>query len=245
MSAKQFFLAVVILALVGARAGAALTFDLERVPSNSGAAGPTMVLLVARDYGAILPVKIAGLTGTWSDTTSKNGLKFYIPDPATGDVDASGGVRNVGLGVDADGRSFRLPQIKGTFLSVPFSSVDIVLSTDANGETVESVNDPRYPQGMQSARFISSRTSNTVLSVEALTSREGAILGAAVVGSPWDQVTFTGGTFGVVDADGNALPELWIPDLGFLIPEPGAFGFIGLAALMGIGRRGRRRVRVR
>jgi len=228
-------------AMVSGSAQAALTFSLERVPSNAGAAGPSTVLLVARDASAASPVSIAGISGNFNDTTTNNGLKFYVPDTDAGDVDTTGGVNNTGLGVDASGNSLRKPQIKGTFLDVPSRTAIILRGTAPDGTVIDNANDPRYQTGMKSAQIISTRTSNTVMSVAALTSADGAILGAAVVGDAGDVVTFTGGSFGTVDASGNALPDTKIDDLstGAAVPEPTALGLAGVA-VVGLARRRRK-----
>jgi MYXO-CTERM domain-containing protein len=227
-------------AMVSGSAQAALTFSLERVASNAGAAGPSTVLLVARDPDAASNVSIAGVSGNFKDITTNNGLKFYVPDTDAGDVDTTGGVNNTGFGVDASGNSLRKPLIMGTFLDVPSRTAIILRGTAPDGTVIDNANDPRYQTGMQAAQIISTRTSNTVMSAAALKSADGAILGAAVVGSALDDVTFTGGSFGVVDANGNALPDVTIADLSTAaVPEPTALGLAGVA-VVGLARRRRK-----
>jgi len=239
MSVKRLFLAGGLLALASTTADAALTFTLERVPSNAGAAGPSTVLLVARDPQATAPVNIAALSGNFNDLTTTNGLKFLVPDPDSGDVDTTGGVGNSGFGVNASGTSIRKPLILGSFLDVPSRTAVILRGTAPDGSVVDNSNDPRYQTGMKSAQFISTRTNNTTLSVAALTSGDGAILGAAVVGSPNDVVSFTNGTFGSVDASGNALPDVLIPNLTTDVPEPAGLAVLGLVGAAAFGRRRR------
>ena len=242
MSVKRLMLAGGALALLTSSANAALTFSLVRVASNAGAAGPSTVLLVAKDPDATAPVNVAGLTGTFSDTTSNNGLKFYVPDTDAGDVDTTGGVNNTGFGVDASGNSLRKPLILGSFLDVPSRTAVIIRGTDPNGNLVEASNDPRFQSGMKSTQFISTRTNNTTMSVAALKSADGAVLGAAVVGSAGDTVTFTNGSVGSVNpADPTqAAPDIVIPNLSTAdVPEPMALGFLGVVGAGTLLRRRR------
>lgn len=233
MSVKRFMLAGGALALLTSSANAALQFSLERVASNAGASGPSTVLLVARDPSATTPFNIAGLTGQFTDLTTNNGLKFYIPDPDSGDYDASGGVNSLGFGA-------RRPAVLGTFLFVPTSGVNLIDGTAPDGSKISTTNDPNFKTGMKSAFIVSSRTGNTTLSVATLTSTGGAVLGAAVVGADTDQVSFTQGSIGSVGADNNAAPDLIIPNLSTAdVPEPAGLCFLGVVGAGTLLRRRR------
>ena len=232
MSVKRFLLAGGALALLTSSANAALTFSLERVASNDGAVGPSTVLLVARDPDATTAQNIAGLSGRFTDLTTGNGLKF-LTDPDSGDVDLQGGVGSAGF-------TTRRPVVMGSFLDVPGRTLGNVVGQDSTGAAVEATNDPKFASGLKSADFLSTRTtSNTTLSVAALTSQGGAVLGAAVVGSPTDEVSFTLGKLSYIGADNNAAPDILIPNLSTAdVPEPASLCFLGV---LGAGTLLRRR----
>jgi hypothetical protein len=242
MSGKRLFLAGGILALASASADAALVFSLERVPSASGASGPSTVLLVARDPEATASIPVAGLSGKFTNLTTKNGLKFYVvtdPDAGTTDVSTNGGVGDTGFGVDAGGNSLRTPLIKGSFLDVASRTVAIVTGKDQNGNEVDNVNNvAAFQQGIESGQFLASRGNNTAISVAALTSKDGAVLGAAVVSSANDVVTFTDGT---VSSTAPAPATIIIPNLSTsAVPEPTGLAFLGLVGTGALIRRRRR-----
>jgi MYXO-CTERM domain-containing protein len=178
-------------------------------------------------------VNIAGISGTWTDQTTSNGLKF-VTDPDSGDLDFQGGVGSAGV-------STRRPLVMGTFLDIPSRTVQIITGVASDGSAVETSNDPKIAQGLKQASLISSRTNNLSISAATLTSTGGAVLGAAVVSSPDDVVTLTKASYGAVDASGNALPDQTIPDLstGAPVPEPTALGLAGVA-VVGLARRRRK-----
>jgi len=221
------------LALLTSSANAALVFSLERVPSNPGSAAPSTVLLVARDDdpNSTTAYSIGGLQGRFTNDTTKNGLKFYIPDQDLGDYDKSGGAGDVGF-------STRRPGIKGSFLYVPSAIVTAIDGEGPNGnpndvsDNAIQTNDPRFSSGLWFADFTTSRTSNTTLSAATLHSASGAVLGAAVVGDT-DQVTFSRG---VLLADGAN--DVVIPTMVAPVPEPTALCFFGV---LGAGTLLRRR----
>jgi len=232
------------LALLTSSANAAISFSLETVPSNAGAAGPVTVFLVARDTDPLstTAVPIGGLKGRFTDLTTTNGLKFNIkvnPDEGTSDLDVTGGIDQTG----GYSSTARRPAVKGSFMIVNNPAVNVVDGEKPGGNpndssdnaTNQNTGDPAFQTGLNFADFTSAAGSNGSLTSTVLHSAGGAILGAAVVNA-LDRVTFTGG---VLLADGQ--PDITIPalDSASPVPEPTALCFLGVVGAGTLLRRRR------